>query len=36
MTAVNLRHVGIVSGNLSKSIRFYKDFLGFKIIKKMD
>jgi len=36
MTAVNLRHVGIVSGNLSKSIRFYKDVLGFKIIKKMD
>ena len=36
MSTENLRHVGIVSKNLSKSIKFYKDILGFKIIKKMD
>lgn len=36
MTALNLRHVGIVTANLNRSIKFYKDILGFKIIKKMD
>tara|TARA_B110000503_G_C6991513_1_gene347559 strand:+ start:395 stop:841 length:447 start_codon:yes stop_codon:yes gene_type:complete len=36
MTTTNLRHVGIVSNNLNRSIKFYKDILGFKIIKKMN
>jgi catechol 2,3-dioxygenase-like lactoylglutathione lyase family enzyme len=35
MTALNVRHVGIVTQNLRQSILFYKKFLGFKIIKKM-
>lgn len=36
MTTLNLRHVGIVTSNLNRSIKFYRDILGFKIIKKMD
>ena len=36
MTALTVRHVGIVTKNLKSSIKFYKDILGFKIIKKME
>lgn len=36
MIALNLRHVGIVTNNLNRSIKFYRDILGFKIIKKMN
>ncbi len=36
MTALNVRHVGIVTKNLKSSIKFYKDILGFKIVKKME
>ena len=36
MTALNVRHVGIVTKNLKSSIKFYKDILGFQIIKKME
>jgi catechol 2,3-dioxygenase-like lactoylglutathione lyase family enzyme len=35
MTAVNVRHVGIVTTNLKESLNFYKKILGFKIVKKM-
>jgi len=35
MTALNVRHVGIVTHNLKNSILFYRKILGFKIIKKM-
>jgi glyoxylase I family protein len=35
MTALNVRHVGIVTNNLKASIIFYRETLGFKIIKKM-
>ena len=35
MTALNVKHVGIVTTNLKKSLNFYRDVLGFKIIKKM-
>ena len=36
MTAKNIRHVGIVTKNLKKSLRFYKDILKFKTVKKMN
>ena len=36
MTTENIRHVGIVTKNLKKSLRFYKDILKFKTVKKMD
>ena len=29
--SINLRHIGIVTENLEKSLKFYKDILGFKI-----
>ncbi len=32
----NLRHVGIVVSDLEKSLHFYRDLLGLKIIKMMD
>jgi catechol 2,3-dioxygenase-like lactoylglutathione lyase family enzyme len=32
----NIRHTGIVVNDLEKSLYFYKDLLGFKIIKQMD
>jgi len=35
MTAVNVRHVGIVTNDLKKSLSFYRKILGFKIVKKM-
>lgn len=28
---INLRHIGIVTKNLEKSLEFYRDLLGFKI-----
>lgn len=31
----NIRHTGIVVDELEKSLYFYKDLLGFKIIKQM-
>jgi len=31
----NIRHTGIVVNDFEKSIHFYRDLLGFKIIKKM-
>lgn len=30
--SINLRHVGIVAENLEKSLEFYRDFLGFRIM----
>lgn len=36
MTAENIRHVGIVTNNLKRSLRFYKDILKFKTVKKMN
>ncbi len=35
MTALNVRHVGIVTSNLKSSINFYRNILGFKIVKQM-
>ncbi len=32
----NIRHTGIVVSDLEKSLIFYRDLLGFKIIKQMD
>ena len=29
--SINLRHIGIVTKNLEKSLEFYRDILGFKI-----
>jgi len=29
--SINLRHIGIVTENLEKSLKFYRDILGFKI-----
>ena len=34
MTALNVRHVGVVTNDLQKSLRFYRDVLGFKVVKK--
>ena len=36
MTTLNVRHVGIVTNNLKKSINFYSKILGFKIVKQMN
>lgn len=36
MDIQNFRHSGIVTRNLKKSLKFYIDILGFKIIKKVD
>ena len=35
MTAINVRHVGIVTTDLKRSLNFYRKVLGFKIVKKM-
>ena len=35
MTAINVRHVGIVTADLKRSLNFYRKVLGFKIVKKM-
>ena len=35
MTALNVRHVGVVTNDLQKSLRFYRNVLGFKVVKKM-
>tara|TARA_Y100000768_G_C23973355_1_gene681717 strand:+ start:1993 stop:2433 length:441 start_codon:yes stop_codon:yes gene_type:complete len=35
MKIKNIRHTGIVTDNMTKSLKFYKDLLGFKIKKKM-
>lgn len=32
----NIRHTGIVVEDIDKSLRFYRDLLGFKIIKQME
>ena len=32
----NVRHFGIVVRNMEKSLYFYKDVLGFKIVREMD
>lgn len=32
----NIRHVGIVVSDLEKSLHFYRDVLGLKIVKMMD
>jgi len=31
-----VRHTGIVIRNMDKSLHFYRDLLGFKIVKKME
>ena len=31
MKIKNIRHTGIVTDNMTKSLKFYKDLLGFKI-----
>ena len=36
MTALNVRHVGIVTNDLKKSINFYSKTLGFKIVRQMN
>ena len=36
MTALNVRHVGIVTNDLKKSINFYSKILGFKIVRQMN
>ena len=33
MTALNVRHVGVVTKDLNKSLKFYRDVLGFKVVK---
>ena len=35
MKIKNIRHTGIVTDNLSKSLKFYRDLLGFKIKRRM-
>jgi len=35
MKIKNIRHTGIVTDDLNKSVKFYRDYLGFKIKKKM-
>ena len=35
MKIKNIRHTGIVTDNMTESLKFYKDLLGFKIKKKM-
>lgn len=35
MKIQNIRHTGIVTDNLVSSLKFYKNFLGFKIKKRM-
>lgn len=32
----NIRHTGIVVSNLESSLYFYRELLGFKIVKRMD
>ena len=34
MKIKNIRHTGIVTDNLSKSLKFYRDLLGFKIKRR--
>ena len=36
MTAQNIRHVGIVTQNLRKSLKFYREILKFKTVKRMN
>ena len=36
MTAQNIRHVGIVTQNLKKSLKFYREILKFKTVKRMN
>jgi catechol 2,3-dioxygenase-like lactoylglutathione lyase family enzyme len=33
---LNIRHIGIVTDNLEKSLRFYRDLLGFTITKQLE
>ncbi|MBF0546921.1 MAG: TIM barrel protein [Candidatus Riflebacteria bacterium] len=35
-SVVSLRHVGIVVSDLSRSLTFYRDLLGFSIVREMD
>lgn len=35
MKIKNIRHTGIVTNNLSKSLKFYQNLLGFKIKRRM-
>lgn len=35
MKVINIRHTGIVTDNLKKSLYFYKTLLGFKVKKRM-
>ena len=32
----NIRHIGIVVNDLEASLRFYRDLLGFQIVKQME
>lgn len=32
----NIRHTGIVVSNLESSLYFYRELLGFKVVKRMD
>ena len=32
---INIRHTGIVVSDMEKSLKFYRDLLGFKIRKDM-
>lgn len=34
MQGFNLHHVGIVTGNIDDSMKFYKEFMGFDIIEE--
>ena len=36
MTALNVRHFGIFTNDLKKSINFYSKILGFKIVRQMN
>ena len=36
MTTENIRHVGIVTKDLKKSLKFYKEILKFRTVKKMN
>ena len=36
MHVIGFRHTGIICKDLKKSLRFYRDYLGLKVIQKMD
>jgi|TARA_Y100000310_G_scaffold86147_1_gene82987 catechol 2,3-dioxygenase-like lactoylglutathione lyase family enzyme len=33
---MRLRHFGITVGNMEESVEFYRDFLGFEVVRQMD